>query len=353
MMDSLTKKANVLRKMVVSDGKYLLANLDDSEQAKDVKQTRGSVNYVINKFFRGKTNIKPNEWSAPLFDMNWWAQYALGKGEPEDYNEVFIYQIKGCNMACEFCFVDDYNNNGRQDHNAKYKNMRFILDNFLKERERTRKEEDYTFNVFRASGGEPTLALEQWLEALRGLDEKGLSKEVYMHSDTNLTTGRAIDYWIKKRELPSDLLEKIAEFKNFGLLACFKSGLLDSQIYSLEKFVNAGIDVYPYFINPNPAKLEEFMFKLEKIFGEEILLKSHILKVKVYHPTIERLKKQAEKRGLDSDKFIERKITQWNRNTEQSEEIMNKILAGRFGLSYKKYPRPGLKLKIIKKGVMK
>lgn len=340
----------------------LLANFDSSKQKIDIEKRTP----VINDFFRTKVDVKPwkedknFDWTnkekiidsiATNFDMPTWALYNLEgkKGlskELNKYNEVFIYQLKGCNIFCKWCFVDDFNKNGKQDNNAMFFSIPKIIDEFEKERERR----NGNLYRLRASGGEPTILLEQWLCILKELEKRELSDNVHLQSDTNLTTGHFNEELERQGILEKNILNKIAEYKNFGLLTSFKgtdrynfhentraSGeLLDEQVYTFKKLVKAGVDAYPFFYNPNPETLEKFLERLAKEVGENIYLKSWIFPLKIYEPVKERL----EKLGIDAKKYEQKLIE----NFKAAEDNMKELLWKKFNIEYKKSLRAGIKL---------
>lgn len=369
MLEGFIKKSYELRKKVMKKSdeglEILLSNFEGSIQQKDIEKRT----YVLSQYFRTKLDVPswkdPNfDWSdkelimksmAERFDMPSWALYRLeGKAELcEDlkkYNEVFIYQIKACNLNCPYCYVDDVNKNGIQDNNSRFFKNREIVENFkIYKNEKNLKR-------IRPSGGEPTLVLEQWSELLKKLEEEGLGKEVHVQSDTNLTTGHFIDYLIKNGELNKDILEEIANYRNFSLLASFKGtdpksfakntrshpDLFKEQFYSYGKFLDVKMDVYPFLYNPNPNTLVSFVETCEKEFGSKECKKIWIFPLKVYEVTKNRLEEEARKRSEDPTEYVKRYEDEWNRNFLESEKIMEELMKEKFNHPYKKVLRVGI-----------
>lgn len=340
----------------------LLANFDSSKQKTDIEKRTP----VINDFFRTKIDVKPwkededFDWTnkekimesiATNFDMPTWALYhlegkkELGK-ELKKYTENFIYQMKGCNIFCRWCFVDDFNKDGKQNNNAMFFSIPKIIDEF--EKEKTTR--DGNLYRLRASGGEPTIVIEQWLYILQELEKRGLSDKIHLQSDTNLTTGHFNEELEEKGVLEKGILNKIAEYKNFGLLVSFKGTdeknfyentgmngtLLDEQVYTFKKLVRSGIDAYPFFYNPNPKTLEQFLGRLAKEVGENVYQKSWVFPLKIYEPVKERL----ESIGINAQEYGQKLKDDF----EASEDKMRGILQKKFGLEYKKSLRTGIKL---------
>jgi uncharacterized Fe-S cluster-containing radical SAM superfamily protein len=376
---------NLRQSVMEKDGKevkILLANFEGSTQQRDIERTTP----LIEQFFRIKEDVKV--WKYPDFDWNdkeaimqamverfdmpSWALYRL-KGERElseklkNYNDVLIYQLKACNLRCPYCYVDDHLKNGKYDITSRFFSLKEILDVFVRERERRKQAIErgikidengkliLELNRIRPSGGEPTLVIEQWLDLLKKLENVGLSKEVHMQSDTNLTTGHFIDFLEKRGEV-RDILKQIAGFKNFSLLASFKGTdpenfshntrtpinlakkLLKESLYSFKKYHDVGIDVYPFFYNPNPETLEKFLYKLVDSCGKEIYRRAWVFPLRVYDVTKERIGKEAKEKKVDEKIYVANYENRWKNNFEKSEEVMKKVL-GKFGILYKKMLR--------------
>jgi uncharacterized Fe-S cluster-containing radical SAM superfamily protein len=276
--------------------------------------------------------------------------------ELRNYNEVFIYQLKGCNLHCVYCFVDDWNKDGRLSHEARFFSLDEILSAFYRERERRKLCHETPLNRIRPSGGEPTLVIEQLPELLHKLEEAGLEREVHVQSDTNLTTGHFIDWLEAKGEVQKGILEEIASYKNFSLLASFKGTdpknfshnvrvspkLFEEQFYSFKKWLDAGVDVYPFLYNPNPASLGSFMDRFAHEVGEGAYLKTWVFSLKMYETVKARLRREAVMRGVDPDQYIRAYAEEWQRNYEESEKFMKALLLQKYGLPYKRFLRAGL-----------
>lgn len=367
---NLSKKIN---KIENGENKYLLSNFKGTSQQKDIEQRTA----LIGDYFRVKINAKAfdddemkrqgkelmnfqdNEKVFGAlrneFDMSYWAFHALHNAKLQDYNRVFISQIKGCNIFCPWCFVDDINKNGKEDNGSAFFSMREILDAF----EGERKQQE--LNCVRTSGGEPTLAVQQWEDMLKGLEKKGLDNKVFFQGETNLTTGHFLYYLQVIGELKKNFFDKIGEYKNFGVLSSFKgtdtesflkaAGLTkkdgsankeyafleDERWYSFEKLIRAGIDAYPFIYDPNPETLESFMENGAKKFGDGFYLKTWIFPLKLYGPE----KIRMEAKGLNPEAEQKR----LNDNFAKSKEIMQEIIYKKFGVNYQAIPRAGIELK--------
>lgn len=378
MFDLLDLRLKKLRNNVLKKENgtlnILLANFSNSEQKKDIEYRTP----VIEDFFRTKIDVKDwrdkqdyrkdskdFDWSnkeaimnsmASNFDMPSWAYYHLENKKELDeglnkYCEPFIYQLKACNIHCPYCFVDDFNKNGKFDNGARFFSIPEIVDEFEKEREKRVKEDLNHVCRIRASGGEPTVVPEQWLAMLQEIEKRNLGDKIHFHSDTNLTTGYFLDELEEKGEIEKNIFEKIGQYKNFGLLCSFKGTDVKNFVkntrananpeyfynifHSFEKFVKAGIDAYPFFYNPNPETLENFLEELARKFGDAVYLKTWVFPLKMYEPVRARLGEKAS--------AYER---EWSDNFKMAEEKMREILQRKFGVNYKKSLRAGIKLEV-------
>jgi uncharacterized Fe-S cluster-containing radical SAM superfamily protein len=362
-LEKWIKYCDALRNNVVKkEGgaqKYLLANF------KETRKDTTKMFQILGEYFRVKLNAvafeklennTPIDFSdnsqvfkalAKEFDMPYWGFMALKNRPLKDFSRAFIYQTKACNLRCLWCYANDINKNGRNEH-AKYFSIPEIFDVF----EETKKTQ--TVNNFRPSGGEPTLAVEQWLESLREAEKRKLN--VFVQGDTNLTTGHYIDYLGNTGEIEKNLLEKVAEYDNFGLLCSFKgthtesflravnmpkcySFLEDERWYSFAKLTKAGIDTYPFIYDPDPRTLESFMEKGARKFGDGFYLKTWIFRLKKYEDSG---KERIEKTGVGFDDFYKR----LDDNFAESKEIMQNLIQKKYGLNYQAVPRFGIKLKV-------
>ena len=357
---------DALRSAVVKkDGglQILLANFLGTEQQKDIE----AKTLLVEDFFRIKINVKafdeaervkqgkpPFDFKdsaavframADEFDIPYWAFCALKGVKLRDCTNTLVYQLKACNLHCPWCYVDDGNKNGKVDGSSRFFSISEIVDAYERERSSAP-------HCLRASGGEPTLAVEQWPALLGELERRSLSSTVFVQGDTNLTTGSWIARLIERGELDNAVLYKVAEHPNFGLLCSFKGTdresfcaatgiprpeLHDEQFNSLALFVEAGIECYPFIYDPNPDTLESFMERGARAFGEGFWLKSWIFRLKLYSPERARLKAS----GIDPDSYQAR----LDENFARSEDIMRELIWKKYGLDYKAVPRTGIALK--------
>ena len=156
-----------------------------------------------------------------------------------------VFQIAICNFRCWYCYVD------RDLISASPKYSGFMTVDemmalYLSEPERP--------PIIDLSGGQPELVPEWVLWFADRIHYLKLDKEIYLWSDDNLSN----DYlW---RYLKTEEIARIASYKNYGRVGCFKgfdehsfsfntaapSELYKSQFSLMRRLVEAGFDVYGY-----------------------------------------------------------------------------------------------------------
>ncbi len=373
------KRGLFLRKKLVKDGEVLCVDFAGTLQEKDIHKDLIKDVDVGRYTYRCKINIKdfdPEIRAAkglPPFDFSnekaifdtintdtnfdiplWFLRKAGDKLENIVlYDLPLIYQVMGCNFhsgaktgGCIQCFVDDKSNVPNQKRgvwlSAENVVNTFIAMHGLK-----------NIRVLRISGGEPTLVLDHILAVCEEFLDRAIWP--FFQFDTNLSTGMLIEYFEQQGIFPSHIMQKIAAYDP-GVLVSIKgttdqnlqentqsSMTIEDQIYTLKLFVEAGVDIYPCMYNPDADHLREYMEKMESIF-ENFLLKTRIFPTKIYSPTTERIANMAEKKGVDAEQLLGLYVADWIANYYRSCEILNEMLMERYGLAYKSYERPGIKI---------
>lgn len=218
-----------------STKEYFIADYWGSKMTKDTP--------ITERYFRIREYIKPRdsnpyaqEWlNAPLSDI--WSTKFTGlaedgfqklefqnpayaaalrfRGDPREYNDTFVIQTNGCDFECSFCFEDRELN--RPEHGkGKYFAVREMIDIFLGERA-SRLKKKLPLNVIRLSGGEVAcLAPELILDVQCELEKRGLTDQIYLWVDCNLSTTKYLQY-------VKDDLRELASKKNFGIVGCLKT----------------------------------------------------------------------------------------------------------------------------------
>jgi uncharacterized Fe-S cluster-containing radical SAM superfamily protein len=296
-------------------------------------------------------SVAINDAIMQEFDMPLWASHSGIPVPVRDLNNTFVYQLKACNLHCPWCYVDDNNKDGREEGGAFF-SVEDMLNLFIEEQKRRRPLGDPVYSI-RPSGGEMTLdGGRHWLDLLKLVQSRGVT--AYVQGDTNLTTGRYMEVLETQDLNEGHTLEKIGEYRNFGLLCSFKgtdrmsfsraSGMPGSYAFLEEerwrtfaKFVKAGIDCYPFIYDPDPSSIWQFMETGEEMFGQGFVLKTWVFPLKLYAPERQRLQGQ----GIDPDEY-QRAL---DRRFREAEEVMQDFVHAATGKSYKDVPRPGIVLK--------
>jgi uncharacterized Fe-S cluster-containing radical SAM superfamily protein len=282
---------------------------------------KASLDEIWSSKFIGldENGIKKLEFQNPAYV----AAYRLG-GDPREYNSVFTIQVGGCNYRCSFCYVPRNANNPMIAPSRLF-SAREILDAF----EKIRKDQDKKIKVIRLSGGEVTsIVPEMIIDINDEINRRGLSEEIYLFSDCNLSTIEFV------RCLKSEF-RAIARQKNFGMIGCLKAvgdGNIGKEDFTLitgaspEFFENQfkAIDFYV-----NEIQVDFYLYLLPTVFGsqEEVRMKLNAclnrlreinvnlpLRVNILHIALERYKatienlKEAEKEGRKLPNFDERFI---------------------------------------------
>lgn len=240
------EKADILRKTLIKEKKYLIAQVGG--QGQDPGERK-----VLDTYFRYKDCLDPIEnpdwFSATLKEV--WSPKFLGlrenffhlpveqikklefqnpsysaafrffgkKGDPRKCSKIFTFQIAGCNFDCNYCFVPPQLKSGDVKF-GKYFLAKEIVDHFFKIKAKRKNEE---WNVLRITGGEPLTIVPEILVDIQREIEKRTPK-IYLWIETNLSTPK----YLKKFE---GRLKKVFQKKNVGVVGCFKG--VDEKDFSI------------------------------------------------------------------------------------------------------------------------
>jgi uncharacterized Fe-S cluster-containing radical SAM superfamily protein len=391
------KRARALRKKLVNEKKELLvAEFSDTLIGKDTSKIVdlqpivGTEKYVlrtkvnikefdffaskiegfeyINPMIRNKTEIE-NFAKKQSFDFPLWfkkdKEFDLRK--INYYNIPLIFQVAGCNFhngssigGCNYCFVDDELNNGKKAKNKTYLSINDAFNTLVTTKEKF--QEKYIKLNFlmdprlvRISGGEPSIAFDWSLKLFEKLAKQNLG---FVGSiDTNLSTGRLIDEFENEEVFEKYTLERLAEL-NVTFLGAIKGvddknlmgnvnakTSIEEQVYSIKKMVNAKANIFFQMYNPNPNTLDDYLSMMDENI-ENFTLRLHIGDLKLYGPNKQRLGQIAEKKGIESEKYLTRKVNEWDRNYSKGVEILSDYIRKRHGVEYKEVVRSDVDLKV-------
>lgn len=295
-MFNSNKKAEILRKLLIKDNKYLLAKVGGSGQ--DPGEQKILTDYFRYKDYVDKPAwVKANEegkWSDDFLGLNdsgfkklefqnptYSAAHRL-KRDLSEFTKVFTMQVAGCNFACNYCFVPRELNSGDEKY-GRFFNAEEIIDSFLK----IKSESETPMNIIRISGGECMIIPEIIVDVYDEMMKR--SPNSYLWIDTNLSTLEII----KEHQFE---LEKILKQKNVGVVGCFKGTTKEDfsiitgaegkfykeQFETAKLLIDMGADLYAYvpaYVYDERSveeKLESFLLELWKV-NEKLPLRLEML----------------------------------------------------------------------------
>ena len=383
------KRARELRKTIVSGEGLLVVDYSGTLQGDD---TSKSIDLMPNvhtgeHVFRAKVNVKDidriaaDQYGKEFFDVKektdteieefirgqdfdfplWFKHHPdFSMKRVLDYNPPFILQVGGCNFhdgsktgGCWYCFVDDSSNDGLVATGKTRLRKESILPSMMFARGRLEKiyQEngmDMSIKVLRMSGGEPTIALDYFLDLWREIGDSGA--DIVGQIDSNLSTGPLVRAFEEEGIFEPHTLEKLAEYP-IKVLTAIKGvdplnlrenvqsqTTMEDQLYSIREFLDAGFDIFPQMYNPSPATLESY---LEKMDGEILNFsrRIHVGPLKLYGPNKARLAYRAKELGLDPKEFIGLIQKRWDFNYRVGCDILNDYLNKVHGVNYKEETR--------------
>ncbi len=303
------------RMIDLENKKVLLASFVGTSQAKDIAvRTRVVADYFrskiyekleeiekeVHNFRREPAGIAAERLSAPSSCLSEENKKDWQEPQIAQCNNVFLFQLNGCNLHCWYCYVDDINKSTNPKY-GDYLSCEEILMHFLVETRKGQflKNPDKQVNVLRISGGEPFLVPEVIYWMIEAIEKFELQDYLYLWVDTNLSTGEF--YW---KYLNEEQREKIRNFKNIGFMGCYKG--IDEEMFSEvtgaapeffkgqfkmhRKLIDEGLDVYTY-LYPAPIsthnlekRIPDFIDRMQKEVSELAPLRLTTPCIKIYTP---------------------------------------------------------------------
>lgn len=214
-----------------------------------------------------------------------------------------VFQNAVCNWRCWYCFVDFPLLSGNSKH-SEMRSAHELLDLYLQVEDRPQ--------VIDLSGGQPDLVPEWVAWMIEGVRDLGLSAQVYLWSDDNLST----DYFWTK--LDAEQRRLISSYAGYGKVCCFKGyddvsfafntaaapKLFDRQFKLMRRLIfDTEIDLYAYatFTSPKdtaiPHKMATFVDRLQEL-DENLPLRLVPLRVGAFTPVQVRGMTTAQERAL-------------------------------------------------------
>ena len=216
------------------------------------------------------------------------ASELFGKA-PSYWNYHLIVQLQGCPLKCPYCYVDDDGIYGLKPNYLTPKQLIGKVKEII--------DTDSRLHVFHLMGGAPALYIDKWLEIIDCMYEKDLSNTIF-HSDIILV----------EPDLRSDFFKHLREIKNTKnhLIALCLKGIsednfednagIDGRVFNdcinnLYKILSTDINYYITLINPDVQKLPDFLDGLSRMWGDKILNRMQIIKIKPFNVTKDRYNK--------------------------------------------------------------
>lgn len=281
------------RVVLLEEQKVLIARLAGSEQEKDLTKPVNCGGYGRIHHFRMQSTSR---WSInPLPNLP--AARAFGQ-ESELILRVQVFQNAACNWRCWYCFVD-FPLLSANPNRASYFTSDELLGMYLQEEDRPK--------VIDLSGGQPDLSPEWVLWMMESIEKRGLTKEIFLWSDDNLSN----DYlW---RYLTPVKLEYMTTYPMYSRVACFKGydeesftfntlaapELFSRQFELFKRLLLEGFDIYAYVtFTARPHKglkkaMSRFVDRLQAIHPN-LPLRTVPLEISAFTPTASRMSRQHE-----------------------------------------------------------
>ena len=188
--------------------KVLITRLEGSAQAQDLSVPPNSTGFGRIRHFR---RAAAAGWPSNPLPID---PACRSLGLPEtDLLRVQAFQNAACAWRCWYCFVP-FNLLAGDPAKGAWLSAEELVDLYLNEADRP--------VAIDLTGGSPDLTPEWPLWMMRALRARQLDQSVYLWSDDNLSTDY---YW---QFLSPEDREEIAQYRNYGRVACFKGYDADS-----------------------------------------------------------------------------------------------------------------------------
>jgi uncharacterized Fe-S cluster-containing radical SAM superfamily protein len=273
--------------------RVLVSVLAGSEQEPDLSEPTICDGLGRIRHFRQATSAGWPENLLPIAPAARW----LGRANQPSAMRALVYQNAVCNWRCWYCFVP-FNLLAGHASRSRWVTAEQLIDLYQALPDEDRPE------VIDLSGGQPDLVPEWILWMIGALTGAGLTKQVYLWSDDNLSN----DYLF--RYLTDDQISDLVAAPNYGRACCLKgfdrpsfafntgapADHFDRQLTLLRRIIATGMDVYCYATFTTPAlptspadTMRRFADKLQGI-AEFLPLRLIPLEVSVFSPVHPRLR---------------------------------------------------------------
>lgn len=233
----------------------LVARISGSTQEDDLSEPPNCDGYGRIRHFRYMTS---SPWPINPLPM---LPAAHRLGLPIDQvSNAQVFQNAACNWRCWYCYVP-FNLLAANEQHAAWLSADKLLELYLEEADRP--------PVIDCSGGQPDLTPEWVPWMMEALQQVGVSAEIYLWSDDNLSN----DYFW--RYLNKAQRELVSSYRNYGRVCCFKGfdpasfafntraepDLFARQFELFARLLDTGMDLYCYatFTSPTGEGIERKM----------------------------------------------------------------------------------------------
>jgi uncharacterized Fe-S cluster-containing radical SAM superfamily protein len=355
MIDPI-KLAQRWRSLVVKDDKFAF----DNNPSRSLELPPESL---IHDYFRQwqpikeKRNLAFDENGArdknfDVYKDSWFdyptiIQHKMGGKSWKDYNCLVAIHVPACTYSCWHCYVGDDAKNPRKmltNGLITYATPSELVDAFLDQKKANESESGGKIaiptNVIRVTGGEPFLEPDLILGILNDLKRRGISKEIFVWTETNLSpfireaSGEPlIKSWVN--------LDELASFNNLAIHPClhgidpssyqsitgcdpyYFEGILDG----LKTLIDYKFDIYPTFgSNVSPPHKIPYIFKRLKEIHKNLPRRFALIDYELhYPPTRKRILGSLEPEQIYNKVLV---IGEWS-----------KLLSSEYGEEYPGRPR--------------
>jgi uncharacterized Fe-S cluster-containing radical SAM superfamily protein len=302
VIDTSTFSEHLRRRGVrIESQEVLITNFTGSKEAQDFTLPANCLGFGRVHHFH---SYQDEGWPANPLPIDP-ALKALGMPSA-DILQVQVFQNAICSWRCWYCFVD-FDLLSANPRFSEFKTCDQLLDLYENEPVRPR--------VIDLSGGQPDLVPEWGYWFFQALRRRGLSEQVYMWTDDNLSN----DYlW---RFLTPSQIDQLARSSHYGRVGCFKGfdassfafntkaapELFDQQFALMRRLVDSGFDVFGYatFTSPTDSNLKrsmsDFVDKMQEEVHPMFPLRTVPLRIARFTPTESRLN-QDQARSMEIQK---------------------------------------------------
>jgi uncharacterized Fe-S cluster-containing radical SAM superfamily protein len=309
-------------------GQVLIAKIEGSAQEADLSEAPNCGGYGRIRHFRSET---PAPWPKNPLPMIP-AAHRLNRPVADVINAQ-VFQNAACNWRCWYCYVP-FNLLAANEHLAGWLTADELVSLYSHEPQRP--------HVIDCSGGQPDLTPEWIPWMMEALQRAGLSEQVYLWSDDNLSNDY---YWTY---LSGDQRQRLATYRNYGRVCCFKGfdpvsfafntkaepELFDRQFELFARLLSTGMDLYAYATFTSPT---------DRSLGQEMA--SFVDRLMAVHPNLplRLVPLRIENYGVVQHRVGPEQLTALSVQ-EEAIAAWNEQIAKRFTLRERQVPMPGVSL---------